>query len=94
MVERDGDVHAVKVSRYLQPVAASGIAILGQPVEQPYFHRPLQALFGPAFEAGFVLNGLAEPAFAEMDGRDAPPGPWNRFHEIPPVLVTRLLRPS
>jgi 2-polyprenyl-3-methyl-5-hydroxy-6-metoxy-1,4-benzoquinol methylase len=43
----------VKVSRYSQPVITEGLAMLGQPLPQHYFHRPLAASFQPFFSAGF-----------------------------------------
>lgn len=61
--------YSVKVSRYLTPQIFAGRALSGQPVDQPYFHRSLQDLFGACFEAGFVLDGLEETAFP----RDLPP---------------------
>jgi 2-polyprenyl-3-methyl-5-hydroxy-6-metoxy-1,4-benzoquinol methylase len=77
----------IKVSRYSQPVTTKGLAMLGQPAPQYYFHRPLAALFQPFFSAGFVLDGLAEPSF----GNDADRQKMFDmvFQEIPPALVTR-----
>jgi SAM-dependent methyltransferase len=65
---------------------------IGQPVPQYYFHRPMSLLLNPAFEAGFVLDGLAEPVFA-------PPseGQGSLFEhvysDIPPAFVARLRLP-
>jgi hypothetical protein len=39
--------------------ATSGIP--GQPEPHTYFHRPLHELLAPAFDNGFVLDGLLEP---------------------------------
>jgi 2-polyprenyl-3-methyl-5-hydroxy-6-metoxy-1,4-benzoquinol methylase len=77
----------VKVSRYCVPVTTKGLAMLGQPVPQYYFHRPLAALFAPFFSVGFVLDGLAEPSFgAEADHRKM----FDMvFQDIPPALVAR-----
>jgi SAM-dependent methyltransferase len=90
--ERDGEFvtrYAVKVSSYIKPVTFTGVAIIGQPVLQHYFHRPLSLLFKSCFQAGFVLDGLEEPVFeAELDGRN--PFSWTNLNEIPPVLVVRL----
>ena len=58
------DRYAVRVSGYIHPLTHLGVAMIGQPVPQYYFHRPLSLLLQPAFEAGFVLDGLAEPVFA------------------------------
>lgn len=85
--------YAVKISGYLTPSIAPGIAIVGQAKPQLYFDRPLHVLLGAGFAAGFVVDGLEERAFAP----DSPPGrnplSWNgNFSEIPPVLVVRLRR--
>ena len=95
--DRDGELvttYSAKVSGYMTPSARRGLALRGQPKPQVYFHRPLQVVFGAAFEAGFVLDALEERAFPP----DHPPGRnalgWGpNFSEIPPVLVARL-RPT
>lgn len=87
-----GEVHltrAVKISDYLEPDARLGLGMIGQPHAHYYFHRPLHALLGAAFAAGFVLDGLEEPAFATEDP-GARPLSWARFIAIPPVMVARL----
>jgi 2-polyprenyl-3-methyl-5-hydroxy-6-metoxy-1,4-benzoquinol methylase len=82
--------YSMKVRQYLEPTITQGVAIDGQPRPQPYFHRPLQALLAPAFEAGFVLDALEERAFppGRSDGKLG----WAAFPTIPPVLVLRLRR--
>lgn len=92
--DREGEIvtiYSVKVSGYMRPIVARGAGIRGQPKPHLYFHRPLQALFGAAFAAGFILDGLEERAFPP----DHPPGKhpvsWGgNFYEIPPVLVARM----
>jgi hypothetical protein len=79
----------------MTPTVARAAAIAGQPKAQLIFHRPLQALLGAGFKAGFSLDGLEERAFPP----DHPPGrnpiSWSgRFSEIPPVLVARLRLPG
>jgi len=95
--ERGRDVvmhYGVRVDGYRSTEPARGFAIRGQPEAQFYFHRPLAALLAPAFDAGFVLDALEEPAFTEAD-RDDRRGPhWNNSTEIPPVLVARLRGPA
>jgi 2-polyprenyl-3-methyl-5-hydroxy-6-metoxy-1,4-benzoquinol methylase len=84
-------VYSVKVSGYLTPTITAGEAIAGQPRLQPYFHRPLHILFGKAFQAGFVLDGLEEPAFPPDHPAGKNPLSWSgKFSEIPPVLVARM----
>ena len=98
LIDREGDsqtVYSVKVSGYISPLTARGFAIAGQPRPQLYFHRPLQALLGAGFAAGFVLDGLEERAFApdHPQGRNALT--WGgHYAEIPPVLVARLRLPG
>lgn len=41
-----------------------------------------------AFDAGFVLDGLAEPAFPNQE-HDSLSFDWENYHQIPPVLVAR-----
>lgn len=79
---------AAKVTDYLHVPAGLGCGMPGEPLPHWYFHRPLHELFGACFAAGFVLNGLEEPAF--------PPGSvepdrlsWDNLPGIPPVLAAR-----
>lgn len=84
---------SVKVSEYATPKAHLGMAILGQPVPQHYFHRPLSTLFAVFFDAGFVLTGLEEPTF----GPDTEPTRlqgWINRPEIPPVFIARMVLPA
>ena len=97
MEERDDEgerstVYSVKVSTYLGLTPRKGRGIRGQPTPQYYFDRPLSALFSACFRAGFVLNGLEEPAFdASFESHD-PLGWSGKLKEIPPVLVARCVR--
>lgn len=86
-------VFSVKVSAYLHQEPAKGTGIIGQPAAQFYFSRTLSALFGAGFGAGFVLDGLEEPAFDEtaQAGRLLA---WANFQKIPPVLVARMRLPA
>jgi hypothetical protein len=90
--DRDGSLttaYSVKVSRYIRGSTAKGLGIVGQPTAQNYFHRPLSVLLGVCFNAGFVLDGLEEPAFEEGSEATRPLG-WANYWEIPPVLVCRM----
>ena len=83
--------YSVKVSRYLTPYTQVGLAMHGQPVPHPYFHRPLGMLLQEMFDAGFVLDALEERAFSpDASGGSAPFSWGGQFSEIPPVLVGRL----
>jgi 2-polyprenyl-3-methyl-5-hydroxy-6-metoxy-1,4-benzoquinol methylase len=57
-----------------------------------HFHRSLSVLFGACFTAGFVLDGLEEPAFGP-DDRGGRPLNWANYTDVPPVLVARV-RPA
>lgn len=80
--------HAVKMSDYLVVPPGKGAGMPGEPEPHWYFHRPLHKLFGAFFEAGFVLDGLEEPA---LEPRDTNPHElsWSNLPGIPPVLVAR-----
>lgn len=90
--DRDGvlsERYSMNVWRYHTPWTERAIGIRGQAAAHYVFHRPLHVLLGAAFAAGFVLDGLLEPA------DPAPPDPqrwqaWGNFKETPPVLVARL----
>jgi SAM-dependent methyltransferase len=94
-VDLEGELvidYSVKVKGYLSTTIKKGVAIKGQPKPQLYFHRPLQDVFAPGFEVGFVLDALEECAFPveHPSGRD--PLSWGgNFHEIPPVLIARMV---
>jgi len=83
--------YSVKISRYLTPFTQAGIAMPGQPMPHPYFHRPLRVLLGEAFAAGLVLDALEERAFPpEYTGGSTALSWSGRFSEIPPVLIGRM----
>jgi len=83
--------YSVKISRYMTPFTQAGLAMSGQPVPHPYFHRPLQVLLGEAFSAGFVLDALEERSFPPENSGGSTALSWSgRFSEIPPVLIGRM----
>ena len=84
---------SVKVSRYAQPYAAKGIAMLGQPEPHWYFHRPLGALLDACFRVGFVMDGILEPTLDGTD-EDYKTLSWSHLPEIPPVLAARMRLPA
>ena len=94
MEDREGEIitsYSIKVRDYIHSTVARAAAIRGQPRAQLVFHRPLQALFGAAFAAGFVIDALEEPTFPP----DHPPGryalAWGpNYASIPPVLIARM----
>ena len=84
----------VKVVDYLHVPSGKGPGMPDEPAPHWYFHRPLSALLGACFAAGFVLDGLEEPAFGPGDVGTAPALSWLTYHDIPPVLVARARRPG
>jgi 2-polyprenyl-3-methyl-5-hydroxy-6-metoxy-1,4-benzoquinol methylase len=83
--------YSVKISRYLTPYTQVGLAMHGQPVPHPYFHRPLCALLAPALQAGLVLDAIEECAFPPEHVAGSTPLSWNgRFSEIPAALAVRM----
>ena len=90
--DRDGTItveYAIQVSRYVQSSVQRGIGIIGQPEPHYYFHRSLSTILQSCFAAGFVLDGLEEPAFTEQQ-EGLRPLSWQNFTGIPPVLAGRL----
>jgi 2-polyprenyl-3-methyl-5-hydroxy-6-metoxy-1,4-benzoquinol methylase len=86
-------IFSVKVTRYMTPYAAHGLALLNQPKPQVYFERPLQYYLNLAFRNGFIVDGFAERAFPQ-DTPQASPLSWGgNYSEIPPVMIIRLRRP-
>lgn len=78
----------VKVFRYLTPFARKSEGILGQPMPQYVFHRPLQVLLGYGFRHGLVLDGLLEPRLPEREtGSDVG---WRQMTDVPPVMAVRM----
>ncbi len=98
MEDREGDVvtvYSIKVSGYMTPSVARGVATVGQPRPHLYFHRPLEVLLGAGLRVGFVLDALEERAFPADHPQGRSPLAWGgNFSEIPPVLVARLRQPA
>ncbi|HEY8447332.1 MAG TPA: class I SAM-dependent methyltransferase [Thermomicrobiales bacterium] len=82
----------VKIFGYLSVPPGLGAGMPGEPTPHWYFHRPLSEVFGDCFAAGFVLDGLEEPAFGP-EHATAEPLSWLNYTDIPPVLVARM-RPA
>ncbi|HJM89409.1 MAG TPA: class I SAM-dependent methyltransferase [Dehalococcoidia bacterium] len=95
--DRDGEYierRAVKIWDYLEPSAKPGLAMIDQPVEGYYMHRPLSLLLKAAFDAGLVVDALEEPAYPPSDElQGSRPHSWQNFPLIPPTLIVRL-RPA
>jgi 2-polyprenyl-3-methyl-5-hydroxy-6-metoxy-1,4-benzoquinol methylase len=83
--------YSVKIPRYKTPFKRVGIAMHGQPVPHPYFHRPLSSMLAPALSAGLVLDGFEERAFPPSNSGGTTSLSWNgHFSEIPAALIVRL----
>jgi hypothetical protein len=83
------DVYSIKVFKYIQPKTEKGLGMVGQPVPQHYFHRPICIVFKTCFDAGFVLDGIEEPVFDKIQ-KDAPTLHNLVFKHIPPAFVCRM----
>lgn len=81
--------HAVKISDYLTVPAGKGTGMPGESLAHWYFHRPLHELFGACFQAGFVLDGLEEPALVTRNTNPSTLS-WSNIPGIPPILAARL----
>ena len=94
--DRNGTIvttYSVKIARYKTPFKQIGLAMHGQPVPHPYFHRPLSLLLEPALRAGMVVDGFEEQAFPADNSGGTTPLSWNgHFGEIPAALIVRLRR--
>ena len=84
--------YSLRISEYIEPVQSMGLAIAGQPEPHYYFHRPISALFGACFNAGFMLDGIAEPTFPSPDSDEPRTNPmwWANHAAIPPALIARM----
>jgi len=72
---------AVQIFNYISPQCYQGNAIVGQPVPQFYYHRPISEIFEQCFRAGFVVTGVKEPVFNSEK---------TEWSEIPPAIIVRL----
>ena len=91
--DRDGvvsDRYGVKLYDYLDMPPVKGSGAPGEPEPHTYYHRPLGALLGEAFAAGFVLDGLLEPTFGDSSAAESERLTWAALPQIPPVLTGRL----
>lgn len=92
LVDRDGElvaVNSVKLSGYLDVPPGKGAGMPGEPAAHYYFHRPLGELLGACFRAGFVMDGIEEPAF-EDKAEESSPLSWKSCRQIPPVFAARM----
>jgi 2-polyprenyl-3-methyl-5-hydroxy-6-metoxy-1,4-benzoquinol methylase len=82
--------YSVKISRYMTPYHAHGVALRDQPRPQLYFERPLHYYLKLGFDNGLVLDGFEERAFPEGHPQTNPLAWGGNFSEIPAILVARM----
>ena len=82
--------YAIKITRYMTPYQARGIALRGQPRAHIYFERPLQYYFQLGFQNGFVLDGFEEMAFSPDQPQRHPASWGGKYSEFPAILVARM----
>jgi ubiquinone/menaquinone biosynthesis C-methylase UbiE len=90
--DQDGTLitrYAIKVMKYLTPWAERAMGIVGQDQPHYVFHRPIHVLLNAGFQAGFVLDGFAEPG-DPATSNEHKWWAWSNYPELPPVLVARL----
>lgn len=80
---------SVKISRYMTPYHARGVALRSQAKPQMYFQRPLGYYLNLGFQNGFLLDGFDERAFPPDHPQTNPLAWGGKFCEIPPVVVAR-----
>jgi ubiquinone/menaquinone biosynthesis C-methylase UbiE len=79
----------VKVQKYLSPNTFEQTGIAGQPTPHFCYHRPLVELVKPAFENGFMIDGIDERTFPSQELSVVEPLSRKNFPEIPSVLGIR-----
>jgi 2-polyprenyl-3-methyl-5-hydroxy-6-metoxy-1,4-benzoquinol methylase len=95
LINTDGkleQIFGVKISQYLQNSTDLASGILHQPEPHYTFHRSISALLNECFAAGFILDGLEEPAYPSGAGQKNPFS-WMKRPDIPPAMVFRI-RPN
>jgi SAM-dependent methyltransferase len=82
--------YLLRIERYLAIEPELGLGIVGQPQPHWYFPRTITELLSSFFDAGWVLDGIREPAFPGDLATAGSPVSWKTLPSIPPVLVARL----
>ncbi len=80
--------HSLRITDYLGIPPGRVLGIVGQPEAHYYFHRPLSELLNAAFDAGLVMDGVAEPAFP-AGSPASHTFSWANHPTIPPVFAAR-----
>lgn len=82
------NIAGVKVSQYATPFSMKTLGIVGQPMPQFYFHRPINLLAETFFKAGFAIDAIEEPC---LPGPEKPKSgtSWANMPDVPPIMVFR-----
>lgn len=91
MQENEGTLvieRSIKVQQYLEPNVMKTRALPSLPSPHYFFHRPLQSYLKTAFEAGFVMCDVAEPAFPQESTLTEHKG-WHELFHIPVVFIAK-----
>jgi len=94
---RDGatarQIFGLHVEKYLTEFADLSMGLLHQPEPHWLWHRPLHVVLNKCFAAGWVMDGIEEPAFPPGSGAKTPFS-MERRPDIPPAIVMRLRKPA
>lgn len=85
--------YSLKVANYLHVPPMPGESMSGLPESSYTFHRPLSDILNAAFNAGLLMDGIAEPAFPPGSS-SARSGSWMNYSDIPPILAARFRKVS
>jgi ubiquinone/menaquinone biosynthesis C-methylase UbiE len=91
MHENGGTVlmeRSIKVREYLNTTSLKTRALPTLPSAHYFFHRPLQVYLSAAFEEGFSMCGIAEPAFPHDTELKEHKG-WHELPGIPVVFIAK-----
>jgi 2-polyprenyl-3-methyl-5-hydroxy-6-metoxy-1,4-benzoquinol methylase len=89
--ERLAMQYGIKISEYGKPYVFKGEGIVGQPVLQYYFHRPIGLLFNAFFKSGFVLDGMVESLFPDdLEFKSSSALSFRNSRTLPPILVAKM----
>ncbi|HZZ42238.1 MAG TPA: methyltransferase domain-containing protein [Tepidisphaeraceae bacterium] len=98
LINQDGkpeQLYGLTVFSYLDEQADLSFGMLNQPEPHYLYHRPLSLLIRTFAKHGFLLDALEEPSFPTPSGGGGKNAfSWKMRPNIPPALVTRMLKPQ
>lgn len=80
--------YSLRLTNYLNVPPSKDVLLDGQPEPTFSFHRPLSEILNAAFNAGLVMDGVAEPAFPERTTTGNPLS-WTNLPAVPPIFAAR-----